>query len=70
MTITQASGTRIFISNDPLPENPTADDFKALVWVEVGEITQMKSVAIKTDKFMCFGDIREISNSLPINPIY
>jgi hypothetical protein len=40
MTTHKATGTKFFISSDPLPENPTDDDFKALDFVEIGGITE------------------------------
>lgn len=66
----EVTGTKLFISTDPLPKNPTKEDFDRLEWKELGEITEVQNVAIKTDKFMCFGDIRAISDSIPIKPIY
>jgi len=49
----------IYMSRDPLPENPTMEDFEKLNWIEVGEgeITPVQDVAVKTDKFFTRGDI-------------
>lgn len=38
MTAHKATGTQLFISKDPLPENPTREDFERLAWKEIGNI--------------------------------
>lgn len=53
----KATGTTLFISNDPLPENPSREDYDKLNWVSVGEINAINNVAIKTDKFITRGNI-------------
>jgi hypothetical protein len=53
MTTHKATGTRLFISADPLPGNPTHEDFERLEWKEVGNIFKPNI-------------IREISNTIPV----
>lgn len=51
----KTTGTKLFISSDPLPENPTADDFKSLQWVEIGTVSSFPEVVSNFGSYQSAG---------------